>query len=207
MIDEKFIEKLERGEDVSADDILRDEAEKMLALHRAEIARRKEVARFEEAAARGREQTIQQLIELNREAEEAAEAHAEVFRQREEMLKQSARAEGQARGRWYRIYQRFSALSKRIDSDASRVDAELAERGARVDAARENVAKLPASDAFHGLVLSGEFREDSLPERSEQEKMVEALQLAAVINSAHSNRHGRGDYGDIGDEPPPKKAA
>lgn len=196
-------ETILQKEDLTADDFLKNLGETMLAAHQAEIERRNNVVRIGQARARRREQTIQKLLELARAAEEAAEQHAEIFRRREAMLKESARLEGKARGRWYETFLEFSRLSKSIDSDNQRVDDELRSRGAKIDAARENLAYLPASDAFQALVVSGEFAEKQPAKNSEDLQTM--IDLFGQLRPARREHDDRNDYDN--NEPPPKKAA
>jgi hypothetical protein len=204
-MDEQILKKLENGEELTGEDFLKIHGEAMLAAYQSEVERRKNVVRLDEVRAAKREENIKKLIEFDRQCEEHAAEHAEIFRQREAMLKESARLEGKARGRWYETFLKFSALAKQIDSDDQRVDAELRLHGAKVDAARVNLTFLPASDVFNGLVATGEFSENKPAQTSEDLRQM--LDLFGQLQIARRNDNRRSDYGDIENDPPPKKAA
>ncbi len=216
MSKDELIEKIRRGEIVTPQDVADLQAAEQLRQIQSEAAALNNVADLEKKRAEMRGKNIARLLELDRQAEAAAAGYEDVFIEREQMLKESARREQAARAKWYQIFLEFSKISKQINSDDASVDKIIRQIGGRVNAARENIQKFEASDALRGLILSGEFQQPT-PARSDEELremmgLFESLQRKQSADQTDSFGNGHApretaSRDSFGNDLPPKKAA
>jgi hypothetical protein len=149
---ETFIEKAMRGEEISVDDIARNQAQRELKSIETEAAQRLDDGRRRREAAERREQ---QIVELMRLAEEATTTHADNIeneRRKNEVLREFAGRELELRGKYYQIYSKFSEIFHQLGGEpydrrlgSNPVLRELRERGADLDKVDFELVKIPAS--------------------------------------------------------------
>jgi hypothetical protein len=196
MIDEKLLQKyIENG--LTDEEIIQAEVAATRAEIEAEAERRENDVRLAESRAARREKDIAKLIELDAAAEQAAADHDQIFFDRQEMLRNSARLEGSARSRWYKIFLEFSSLARSLGDDEQRLNDELRSNGAKVNAVRQSMIYLPPSDVFSGMAATGAFEETKPNDSPNGKEADEMFQLAAAIHSARQPKTECGDYGDM----------
>jgi hypothetical protein len=149
---EIFIEKVMRGEKLDVDEIARNQAQRELKSIETEAAQRLDDGRRRQEAAERREQ---QIVELMRLAEEATTTHAdnvENERRKNEVLREFAGRELELRGKYYKIYSKFSEIFHRLGGEpydrrlvSNPVLRELTERGADLDKVDFELVKIPVS--------------------------------------------------------------
>jgi hypothetical protein len=149
---EIFIEKAMRGEEISVDDIARNQAQRELEAIETEAAQRLDDGRRRQEAAERREQ---QIVELMRLAEEATTTHAdnaENERRKNSVLREYAGREIELRGKQYQIYSKFSEIFHQLGGEAydrrlvsNPVLRELRERGADLDKVDIELVRVPLS--------------------------------------------------------------
>jgi hypothetical protein len=163
-MNEQLLRKFESGEIKTAAELRRIKEEAEFIELQDEANRRKNVHVAADHRRENREQKINNLVEFDREAEEIRAEHNRIFAEREDFLKKSARLEIEVRNRWYEKFQQFSALFRGVGDGETDLETELKQRGAKLDAVRENLIYLPPSPVLNGLILSGEFREQQQTE-------------------------------------------
>jgi hypothetical protein len=149
---EIFIGKVMRGEEISVDDIARNQAQRELKSIETEAAQRLDDGRRRQQAAERREQ---QIVELMRLAEEATTTHAdnvENERRKTEVLREFASRELEIRSNYYQIYSKFSEIFHQLGGEpydrrlgSNPVLRELTQRGADLDKVDFELIKIPAS--------------------------------------------------------------
>jgi flagellar biosynthesis GTPase FlhF len=149
---ETFIEKAMRGEEISVDDIARNQAQRELEAIENEAAQRLDDGRRRQEVAERREQQINELLRL---AEEATTTHAdnvENERRKNEVLREFAGRELELRGKYHQIYSKFSEIYHQLGGEAydrhrvnNPVLRELTQRGADLDKIDFELVKIPAS--------------------------------------------------------------
>jgi hypothetical protein len=149
---EIFIEKAMRGEEISVDDIARNQAKRELKSIETEAAQRLDDGRRRQQATERREQ---QIVELMRLGEEATTTHAENIeneRRKNDVLREFASRELEIRANYYQIYSKFSEIFHQLGGEAydrrlvsNPVLKELRKRGAELDKVDFELVKIPAS--------------------------------------------------------------
>jgi hypothetical protein len=149
---EIFIKKAMRGEEISVDDIARNQAQRELKSIETEAAQRLDDGRRRREAAERREQ---QIVELMRLAEEATTTYGDNVEnecRKTEVLREFAGRELELRGKYYQIYSEFSEIYHQLSGEAydrrlvkNPVLRELMERGADLDKVDFELVKVPAS--------------------------------------------------------------
>lgn len=104
---ENLLEKIEAGLPVSIDDVLRADAETKLAELQAEAERRQNVRQIEEGRQQTREHRLEQMLFLDRQAENARRKFENITKKREQLLQELTEAENKAISEWHFAHSQF----------------------------------------------------------------------------------------------------
>ncbi len=155
---DELLERIERGAEVSPEDVTAAEAADRLATLHSTAARRSNVRQLEQTRAEQREATIRRMLQTDAEAEQHRLEIEAITREREEMLERLAADEARARMAWSENYRNFigdfASLEPSIkalhptpegEQHAERLLFELRGRGALLQAVRYNIAGIGRS--------------------------------------------------------------